>query len=162
MAGSDSTGQWTAGAAVATASDGCGARDAATSPAAATEIRATKAVAAPSPTGEDGRVDVAWIRDCLVRTVATHPDCGADTRVVGMCWWDDLARAPTDVDMAVLMKAYVATTGLLFFALVAAHVFRLVPEPQLVRDPWFVAATLIALAMSLWALLVFRTARRSP
>lgn len=59
------------------------------------------------------------------------------------------------------MRAYIATTGLLFFALVAAHALRLVPEPHLARDPWFMLASIISLGMTVWALIVFRSTRRS-
>ena len=55
------------------------------------------------------------------------------------------------------MRAYIATTGLLFVALVAAHVLRLFAEPDQVRNPWFVLTTLISLAMTIWAVRLFRT-----
>jgi hypothetical protein len=59
------------------------------------------------------------------------------------------------------MKAYIATTGLLFLALVAAHVLRLVPEPHLARDPWFLLTTFISLGMASWAFMLFRSTLRS-
>jgi hypothetical protein len=59
------------------------------------------------------------------------------------------------------MRAYIATTGLLFLGLVAAHVLRLRPEPHLARDPWFLFTTAVALGMAVWALIVFRRARVS-
>lgn len=58
------------------------------------------------------------------------------------------------------MRAYIATTGILFLALVTAHAVRLVPEPHLARDPWFLLATLVSLAMAVWALVVLRSTRR--
>lgn len=50
------------------------------------------------------------------------------------------------------MKAYIATSGTIFFLLVAAHIWRLFVEgPQTARDPSFVAATLIPAALAAWA-----------
>lgn len=57
------------------------------------------------------------------------------------------------------MKAYVVTTGTVFGLLVLAHVWRLAVEgTRLMRDPWFVAMTIIAAALSLWALRLLRKA----
>ena len=49
------------------------------------------------------------------------------------------------------MKAYLVTTGLLFVALALAHVLRVFQEQHLVRDPFFVATTVISLALAAWA-----------
>ena len=60
------------------------------------------------------------------------------------------------------MKAYVATTGVLFGLLAIAHFWRLSQEPHLGRDPWFVTFTVVAVALALWSgrlLLVSRPAR---
>ena len=54
------------------------------------------------------------------------------------------------------MKAYIAVTGLLFLALAAAHVMRIVQERHLARDPWFIATTVIAIGMSVWAVQLVR------
>jgi hypothetical protein len=54
------------------------------------------------------------------------------------------------------MRAYLVTTGLLFLALLAAHLLRLVLEPHLARDPWFVLTTLISVAVAAWAAVLFR------
>ena len=35
------------------------------------------------------------------------------------------------------MKGYVITTGALFGLLMLAHIWRMVQEPHMVRDPWF-------------------------
>ena len=59
------------------------------------------------------------------------------------------------------MKAYLATTGFLFLALVVAHMLRLRPEPHLARDPWFLLTTLISLGMAAWAFILFRGTSRS-
>jgi hypothetical protein len=60
------------------------------------------------------------------------------------------------------MRAYVWTTGVAFAAITLAHLWRgLVAEPALVRDPWFVLATVVCAAMSIWAWRLGRaTARR--
>ncbi len=49
------------------------------------------------------------------------------------------------------MKAYVATTGVLFGLLTVAHVWRIIVEPRLARDPWFLPFTVVAAALGLWA-----------
>lgn len=58
------------------------------------------------------------------------------------------------------MRAYLLTTGLLFLALVAAHLLRLVVEPQLARDPLFLLTTLLSVLVAAWAAVLFR--RRDP
>ena len=55
------------------------------------------------------------------------------------------------------MRTYVIVTGVVFALLTAAHVLRLFVEPHLVRDPWFVGATLISTTL---ALMAWRVARR--
>jgi hypothetical protein len=60
------------------------------------------------------------------------------------------------------MRAYVVTTGVIFGLLVLAHAWRVAGEsPELLKDPFFVAATLVAAALCAWA---FRLARapRAP
>jgi len=58
------------------------------------------------------------------------------------------------------MKAYVATTGVMFALLVAVHVWRAVEEgPHLAMDPAYVVITTLAAAMSFWAWRVFRAMR---
>jgi hypothetical protein len=54
------------------------------------------------------------------------------------------------------MRAYVTTTGLLFVALVLAHIWRLTVEPELAHDPIFWSFTVLAAAMGLWAWRVLR------
>ena len=57
------------------------------------------------------------------------------------------------------MKAYIVTTGVLFAVLVIAHLLRIAGgETALVRDPFFVAATIIPTALCVWA---WRLVRRS-
>jgi hypothetical protein len=57
------------------------------------------------------------------------------------------------------MRAYLATTALLFIALVVAHIARAYFEPSVARDPWFLLTTLIALSFAAWGILLYR--RRS-
>jgi len=90
---SDSAGKRSAGASVATSSDGCGARDASSPPLTPTGIT-TQAVSPQPPHGEDCRVDVAGICNRLVRAVDPDPDCRAGSRDAGVRRRLDLARAP--------------------------------------------------------------------
>ena len=57
------------------------------------------------------------------------------------------------------MKNYVMTTGVLFLLLAAAHVFRGVQERHLIRDPWFLLTTVIALVLAGWALRLVLSAK---
>ena len=60
------------------------------------------------------------------------------------------------------MKAYVVTTGTLFGLLVAVHAWRVVEEgPGAAKDPFFIAITVAAAALCLWAWRVFRSMRAS-
>ena len=54
------------------------------------------------------------------------------------------------------MKAYIATTGLLFLAIAVAHLLRILQERHLARDPWFITTTLLSIGMSVWALRLVR------
>ncbi len=57
------------------------------------------------------------------------------------------------------MKAYIATTCLVFVAITIAHIMRMVGEsggPG--ADPWFILLTLVTAAFAVWAgLLLFRS-----
>ena len=54
------------------------------------------------------------------------------------------------------MKAYLVTTGLLFGVIVVAHVLRAAQEgAHVTHDPFFVALTLVAAALSAWAWRLF-------
>lgn len=58
------------------------------------------------------------------------------------------------------MKAYLGTTGAVFALVAIMHAVRVVAEPHLARDPWFILATVIAAALAIWALgLLRKTAR---
>ena len=60
------------------------------------------------------------------------------------------------------MKAYLATSGTIFGMIVLAHVARAIVEGSRVSaDPIFIALTLMAIALSVWAwLLLLRMPRR--
>ena len=50
------------------------------------------------------------------------------------------------------MRAYVMTTGALFGLLTLAHVWRIIEEsPQLATEPWYIAVTVIAATLCVWA-----------
>jgi hypothetical protein len=54
------------------------------------------------------------------------------------------------------MKSYVLTTGLLFLAVLGAHIARAIQERHVMRDPWFLLTSLIALVLVLWAWRLYR------
>ena len=54
------------------------------------------------------------------------------------------------------MKAYVATTGIIFVLLTVAHVVRVFQETHLARDPWFVLVTVLTFILAIWALRLYR------
>lgn len=58
------------------------------------------------------------------------------------------------------MRAYVATTGIVFGLLSAAHVWRIAAEGRQVVDPFFVLITVLAAAIAVWACVVLRRPRR--
>ena len=50
------------------------------------------------------------------------------------------------------MKSYVITTGVVFGLLTAAHIWRAIAEgPHLATDPFFIAVTVAAASLCLWA-----------
>lgn len=60
------------------------------------------------------------------------------------------------------MRSYILASGLLFFALVAVHVFRLGVEGLgPLRNPIFVVTTAISAAMAVWAWFAYRQAGRA-
>jgi hypothetical protein len=60
------------------------------------------------------------------------------------------------------MKAYFVITGLVFLALVVAHVLRVVQERHLIMDPWFIGSTLVSLALAVWAFRLLRAQGSQP
>jgi hypothetical protein len=60
------------------------------------------------------------------------------------------------------MKAYVITTGAVFGLLVVAHIWRIIEEGTvLAKDPLYIAITLAAAALCLWAWRLLRLMARS-
>ena len=59
------------------------------------------------------------------------------------------------------MRTYVAVTGALFALLVAAHIVRVISEPEKLGDPWFVGFTGLAVAVAAWAGSLLARNRRS-
>jgi hypothetical protein len=59
------------------------------------------------------------------------------------------------------MKAYVLTTGIVFALIVLAHVARVFAEgPGLLVSPTFLLTSLLALALLVWSVRVFRKLQR--
>lgn len=56
------------------------------------------------------------------------------------------------------MKTYVIVTGVIFGLLTIVHVWRMIEEPHLARDPWFLVATAASAA---FCALAWRVSRRS-
>jgi hypothetical protein len=54
------------------------------------------------------------------------------------------------------MKTYVIVAGVIFGLLAAVHLWRIVEEPHLARDPWFIFVTLLAAALAVAAWRVTR------
>ena len=55
------------------------------------------------------------------------------------------------------MKAYLVTTATLFALIAVLHLWRVVEErSSLARDPWFLIITVIAAALSGWAISLLR------
>jgi hypothetical protein len=55
------------------------------------------------------------------------------------------------------VRAYLATTGIIFLLIVIAHIARVVDEgTRLLTEPEFVPLTGLALGMSIWAGVLFR------
>ncbi len=54
------------------------------------------------------------------------------------------------------MRAYLATTAVLFVLLTVAHVVRGFQETQLVREPWFLLMTVIPTILAVWAMRLYR------
>ena len=49
------------------------------------------------------------------------------------------------------MKNYVTVTGIIFVMLVIAHIWRATSETHLVREPFFIVATVVPAALAVWA-----------
>jgi hypothetical protein len=57
------------------------------------------------------------------------------------------------------MRSYLLVSGVIFFLIVLAHAARVAAEgARLGTEPDFIAASLLALGMSIWAFVLFRRA----
>jgi len=54
------------------------------------------------------------------------------------------------------MKSYLTATGVIFGLVSLAHVWRMVEEPHLATDPWFIGLTLVAAALCVAAFSLLR------
>ena len=55
------------------------------------------------------------------------------------------------------MRAYISITGILFALIVVVHIWRAIEEgAHVVKEPSFLIATLLAIGMSLWAMILLR------
>ena len=59
------------------------------------------------------------------------------------------------------MRAYLATTGVIFVLLTAAHIVRVFQEPHLAREAWFWVVTVLPCVFAVWALRLFQKAAPS-
>jgi len=57
------------------------------------------------------------------------------------------------------MRTYVIIAGAVVGLLTAAHIWRIVVEPHLARDPWFIVTTIASALLTVGA---WRAARRQP
>jgi hypothetical protein len=58
------------------------------------------------------------------------------------------------------MKAYVLTTGAIFVLITLAHVGRMVAEPRVATEPWFLALTVLTAGLGAWAWRLLRAPAR--
>jgi hypothetical protein len=54
------------------------------------------------------------------------------------------------------MRAYLITTGAVFALIVIAHAWRMTAEPSHMKDPGFLALTLVAAGFAFWAFSLVR------
>jgi hypothetical protein len=57
------------------------------------------------------------------------------------------------------MKPFLITVGTVFALIAMAHIARIVAEPHLAREPWFLLLTIIAAALSAWSWRLWWTSR---
>ncbi len=57
------------------------------------------------------------------------------------------------------MRAYVMVTGAVFALVTVVHIWRMVEEPHLTTEPWFLALTILTAALTVAA---WRLSRRAP
>jgi hypothetical protein len=59
------------------------------------------------------------------------------------------------------MRSYVVVAGVIFGLLVVAHLWRMIVEPHLARDPWFLLVTIAAGVLGVAAWRIVQRSRRS-
>ena len=59
------------------------------------------------------------------------------------------------------MKAYILTTGSLFVLVTGAHVWRMVDEPNMAKEPWYLVLTVATAGLAAWAWTLLRRTVRS-
>ena len=60
------------------------------------------------------------------------------------------------------MKAYLITTGVVFGLLTGVHIWKAIAEGvRTATDPWFIATTLIAASLCVWAWRLLKPSSRS-
>lgn len=59
------------------------------------------------------------------------------------------------------MRSYVVATGVVFGLLTLVHLWRIVEEPHLATDPWFILMTIAAAALCFGAWRVLRRSKAS-
>lgn len=60
------------------------------------------------------------------------------------------------------MKAYIATTGVIFILITALHVLRACYETDLAKDPGYILLTLLTAGLSVWAGCLLLGAKKNP
>lgn len=58
------------------------------------------------------------------------------------------------------MRSYVIASGVIFGLLAFVHVWRIIEEPHLASDPWFILITLVAAGLSFGAWRVLRRSKQ--
>jgi hypothetical protein len=59
------------------------------------------------------------------------------------------------------MKAYVMTTGAVFGLVTLAHLSRILAEPRLATEPWYLLLTVVAAVLCVWAWRLLRAPSRT-
>jgi protein-S-isoprenylcysteine O-methyltransferase Ste14 len=55
------------------------------------------------------------------------------------------------------VKVYVVTTGVICALVTLAHLARIVAEPNLARDPFYILLTILVAALTVWAWRLYKT-----
>lgn len=59
------------------------------------------------------------------------------------------------------MRAYVIVAGVIFGLLAVVHVWRMVVEPRMAKDPWFLLVSVAAAGLAIAAWRVLQRTKRS-